>query len=327
MSICATVGLPVITRMPACIHDGFVAFLDLHGIDQKYLYYVLKWLEPEFQAAGQTGSQANLNTDIVKNQVVPFPPPAEQHAIAETLSDMDELLASIERLIAKKRDIKRGVMRQLLTGKIRIAGFVDVWSKKRLGDVTLWLSGGTPNRANLNYWNGNIPWISGSTLKKIAIYESDQHLTPAGVAAGSKMAPLNSTLLLVRGSALHNEIRAGIVLAPVCFNQDVKAVAPRQEVVPKFLTYFILGHSDELLKLVSSAGNSAGVLDTKLLHVFEIALPQPEEQLAIAQALSDMDAEIEALESRLAKTREIKQGMIQELLTGRTRLVSQETAA
>ena len=135
------------------------------------------------------------------------------------------------------------------------------------------------------------------------------------------MAPVGSSLLLVRGSALHNEILCGLVTQPVCFNQDVKALVPRSQVVPKFLTLFIRGTAEELLKLVSSAGNTAGVLDTKLLKAFAINLPPLPEQTAIADVLSDMDVELVELTRRRDKTRMIKQGMMQELLTGRTRLL------
>ena len=102
------------------------------------------------------------------------------------------------------------------------------------------------------------------------------------------MAPVGSSLLLVRGSALHNEILCGLVTKPVCFNQDVKALVPNSKVVPVFLTLFIRGFAEAMLKLVSSAGNTAGVLDTKLIKAFAINLPKTEEQNAIASVLTEM---------------------------------------
>lgn len=189
-----------------------------------------------------------------------------------------------------------------------------------LGSVTKWLSGGTPNRAVDHYWSGDIPWISASTLKDAEVSSSDQCVTKEAVSLGSKMAPVNSTLLLVRGSALHNEIRAGLVVKPVCFNQDVKALIPSANVYPKFLTYSILGRQTQLLDLVSSAGNTAGVLDTKLVQAFKIWLPDVNEQRAIVTALSDVDALIAGLEKLITKKRDLKQAAMQKLLTGQTRL-------
>lgn len=194
------------------------------------------------------------------------------------------------------------------------------WEATYVGQVTSWLSGGTPNRKREDYWQGNIPWISGSTLKTLELETSDQFLTSEGVDAGSKMAPLDSTLLLVRGSALHSEIRAGLVVAPVCFNQDVKALIPNKNVVPRYLTIYLLAMEGELLKLVSSAGNSAGVLDTELVKNFKFLQPSKLEQTAIATALSDVDALINELEQLVAKKQAIKTATMQQLLTGRTRL-------
>ena len=194
------------------------------------------------------------------------------------------------------------------------------WDVSTIGSNTIWLSGGTPNRSIAEFWRGTIPWISGSTLKSSEIFTSDQFLTKEAVAAGSKMAPLNSTLLLVRGSALHSEIRAGLVVVPVSFNQDVKALIPNRSVEPKYLTFYILGWNDELLSLVSSAGNSAGVLDTALVQNFKFLKPPMEEQKSIAKALSDVDELIDSLEKLIAKKRDIKTATMQQLLTGKKRL-------
>lgn len=194
------------------------------------------------------------------------------------------------------------------------------WEATTVGQVTSMLSGGTPNRKREDYWQGDIPWISGSTLKTLELETSDQFLTSEGVEAGSKMAPLDATLLLVRGSALHSEIRAGLVVAPLCFNQDVKALIPNKSIVPRYLTIYLLAMESELLKLVSSAGNSAGVLDTELVKNFKFLRPPKHEQTAIANALSDVDALISEQEKLIAKKQAIKTATMQQLLTGRTRL-------
>ncbi|WP_179388835.1 restriction endonuclease subunit S [Psychromicrobium silvestre] len=318
MSIAATVGLPIITGIPACIHDGFVALERLRGANKNFLLYALKAGESELRSAGQTGSQSNVNTAIVKGLRIALPPEPEQERIAEVLADVDRLISSLNRVIAKKKAIKQGVMQQLLTHR---ADRADMTS---LGSVTSWLSGGTPNRSNTSYWSGDIPWISATTLKKLEAATSDQLVTPAAVKAGSKMAPLGSTLLLVRGSALHSEIRASLVTGTVCFNQDVKALVPSRNLVPKFLTYSIHGNADRLLRLVTSAGNTAGVLDTQVVKNFQIWMPDRSEQQRLVTLLDDISSEIDVLVSRLVKVTAAKQGMMQELLTGRTRLQSAE---
>lgn len=189
-----------------------------------------------------------------------------------------------------------------------------------LSSVTTWLSGGTPDRAVASYWNGSIPWISAATLKRSRISGSDQHLTEAGVRAGSKMAPAGAALVLVRGMALHHETRIGMVTRPVSFNQDVKALLPKSGLLPEFLLYSLQALGSRILELVSSAGSGTGVLDTQLLKRLPIWIPTDEEQRNISSVLASADATIAALERLIAKKQAIKQGMMQQLLTGRTRL-------
>jgi type I restriction enzyme S subunit len=119
MSICATVGRPVITEIEACIHDGFVVFDNLR-VDKHFMYYILKSIESDWSRHGQTGSQMNLNTGMINRTEVLFPAIAEQTAIAAILSDMDAELAALEEKLVKARQVKQGMMQELLTGRIRL---------------------------------------------------------------------------------------------------------------------------------------------------------------------------------------------------------------
>lgn len=301
-------------------HNTTLFVRDFHGNDPLFISYLLRTVDWQSHS-GKSGVPGINRNDI--HELIVFMPPSvpEQRAIATALSDVDALLGALDRLIAKKRDLKQAAMQQLLTGQTRLPGFHGKWDDTTLGALATFLSGGTPSRTNDAFWAGDIPWISASSLRCFEIWRSESNVTKEAVAAGSKMAPVGSSLLLVRGSALHKEILCGLVTKPVCFNQDVKALVPLAQVVPRFLTIMIRGMEDAILRLVSSAGNTAGVLDTKLLKAFAIQLPKPDEQTAIAEVLSDMDAEIAALEQRREKTRALKQGMMQELLTGKTRLI------
>lgn len=189
-----------------------------------------------------------------------------------------------------------------------------------LASITTWSSGGTPSRSNQAYWNGTIPWISAATLKGSRIIDSDQYLTEAGLRAGSKLAPVGATLVLVRGMALHRETRIGLAQRPVSFNQDVKALVPKPGVLPEFLLFALQARSSEIRNLVSSAGSGTGVLNTQLLQRLPIWVPSEGTQRAVVQAMSDADDLIATLERLIAKKQAIKQGMMQQLLTGRTRM-------
>lgn len=119
MSICATVGRPIITDINICIHDGFVVFDNLQA-DKFFIYYVLKWIEPAWSKHGQTGSQMNLNTGLINGTCTKLPPRPEQTAIAEVLSDMDAEIAALEARRDKTRALKQGMMQELLTGNTRL---------------------------------------------------------------------------------------------------------------------------------------------------------------------------------------------------------------
>ena len=120
MSICATVGRPILTTFDVCIHDGFVVFRN-PLIEKEYLYYFLTYIETDWSKNGQTGSQMNLNTNLINNTYIPFPKSKEEQTrIATILSDMDEEIAQLETKLAKAKQIKQGMMQELLTGRTRL---------------------------------------------------------------------------------------------------------------------------------------------------------------------------------------------------------------
>lgn len=293
------------------------------GIEPEYVAYWLQTVPSrDWMVRHSVGTtMLTLTQSVLESLPLRLPDLKVQRGISRLLRETDELIETYERSVAKKRAMKQGMMQSVFGGshpeKERVA----------LGSIVGFLSGGTPNRSHAAYWEGDIPWISATTLRTLEVSASDQGVTKQAVTAGSKMAPLGSTLILVRGSALHSEIRAALVVAPLCFNQDVKALVPVERVVPKFLTYAIHANADRLLRLVTSAGNTAGVLDTKVLKALQLWLPSRGEQQRIVSIFDDVAADIDVLERRLESTRAIKQGMMQELLTGRTRLVSTEASA
>lgn len=300
-------------------HNTALYVTDFRGHEPRFIYYLLDSID--FTRHNSGGAQQSLNRNFIASIALSVPSQSEQALIAKTLDDASDLISTIEHSIAKKQAIKQGMMQK------RFGLPEDRAYRAQLGTLTTFLSGGTPDRSNAGYWSGSIPWISATTLKRIDVSTSDQSVTELAVRAGSKFAPLRSTLVLVRGSALHSEIRASLVTARVCFNQDVKALVPSARLEPKFLTYSIHANASRLLRLVTSAGNTAGVLDTKVLKNFEIWLPDIEIQREVVSVFDDVSHELEALASRLDKAKAIKQGMMQQLLTGRTRLPLQEATA
>lgn len=324
MSICATVGRPIETRIDSCIHDGFVVFEE-PKIEQSFLYHLLANLEPTWSRRGQTGSQMNLNTGIIKGQLVAIPPSAsEQRAIAGALHDVDALLDGLDRLIAKKRDLKKAAVQQLLTGQTRLPGFSAEWVARPLCEIGDIKSGGTPSTRQMHFWDGGLPWC---TPTDITALRDRKHLTntartisKAGLQSSSaEVIPPQSLIMTSRATIGE----CAINLVPVTTNQGFKNILTFAETDVEFLYYFMTTQKASLAALC--AGSTFLEIGKKQLGGFMITLPEDRtEQEAIATVLSDIDAEIAALEARRDKTRNLKQAMMQELLTGKTRLVQPE---
>lgn len=179
------------------------------------------------------------------------------------------------------------------------------WEIKKLGDITSWFSGGTPQKNEPAYWNGDIPWISANSMDGTRYYTSDLKITPEGLRNGSRLAPQDAILLLVRGGALHTKIPIGIARKPLAFNQDVKAIVAKPGLIdPWFLLAWFMSKRDYLLKtVVEYTGIGAGKLDTLRLQNLDINLPPIEEQKALAHIATCLEDKIE-LNQRMNETLE-----------------------
>jgi type I restriction enzyme S subunit len=205
--------------------------------------------------------------------------------------------------------------------KTKVGWIPEGWEESSLGDFTKWGSGGTPSKANDSFWNGDIPWISAISMHTTRFSDSELKITKEGLKAGSRLAPQNSLLLLVRGSMLFKKIPVGIAERDVAFNQDVKSIIPDTKAVSsEYLLCWLLGHEQRLLGMVGGTGIGAGKLDLQELQSMELALPPLPEQEAIAKVLECWDRGIRNLELKIAKKRLIKKGLMQQLLSGQTRL-------
>jgi type I restriction enzyme S subunit len=251
---------------------------------------------------------------------VPLPKfDTERDAITEVLSDVDALIAALDRLIEKNRDIKQATMQQLLTGKIRLPGFSGKWETKQVASFTNCVAGGTPSTLVRSYWDGSIKWMSSGDLHLKRVKDVPGRITQAGLDnSAATILPKQCVLIGLAGQGKTRGTVA-INLAELSTNQSIGAILPNDTFVPDYLFHNLDSRYTELREL--SSGGGRGGLNLKLLGSLEIPLPSIPEQAAIASVLSDMDAEISALEARRNKTRALKQGMMQELLTGKTRLI------
>ena len=268
-------------------------------------------------AVGTTRQELSIAT--LRTLRFRYPDQVEQDRLVATLDDIDDQVAALERLIAKREAIKQGMMQQLLTGRTRLPGFVDAWITRRIGDFANVRAGGTPSTAVDAYWGGRIPWMSSGEIHKRQIYEVRGRITPLGLEKSSaQLFPPGTVLMALAGQG---KTRGTVAVSRIelATNQSIAGIYPSNEHDPDYLCYNLETRYLEL-RGESAGDGGRGGLNLTIIKRVEVPLPGIDEQLAIARVLLDADAELQTLERRLTKARAIKTGMMQQLLTGRVRL-------
>jgi restriction endonuclease S subunit len=304
--------------------------VDTRRVDYPYLAYQLQQLHSRLLF----DYQLKAHPSVIRGAYsVPLPGLSEQRAIAEALSDVDALLDGLDRLIAKKRDLKQAAMQQLLSGRTRLPGFHGEWEAKTLGDLFRFSGGYSASRSQLStagHCYLHYGDIHGATQTCVDAHADYQDIPKLDI-------PLNRVSpgsLLRDGDVVFvdaSEDDEGTSKHVVVVNEDnVPFISGLHTIVAK-------GRTDELAHEYRSHCFQTAAIRQQFLfyavgkkvtgisktNIPKLTLPVPSvpEQLAIAAVLSDMDAETDAVEARRDKTRDLKQAMMQELLTGRTRLV------
>ena len=317
----ATVGEIRISTVPICTNQGFKSIVAKPGVSNEFLYYKLLTMKDDMVQRSYGSTFLELSTKEARSLPLMLPKFEEQNLIAEALMNIDSLIEALEKLIAKKRAMKLGTMQQLLNGKTRITGFHENWTSISIGDVAECVSGGTPSTLKNEYWNnGIIPWMSSGELHARRIRSVKGRITELGLDESSaQLVPIGSVLI---GLAGQGKTRGTVAISEIelCTNQSIAAVLPNSTLNSDYLFHNLVSRYDELRTLSTGDGGRGG-LNLTIIRGLEVPLPTVEEQQAIAKVLNDMDAEIDVLVARRDKTVLIKTGMMQELLTGRTRLL------
>jgi type I restriction enzyme S subunit len=269
------------------------------------------------------GAQPGLNCGDIEKFKVPLPPTlAEQEAIAGALSDADAWIESLEQLIAKKRQIKQGAMQELLTGKRRLPGFSGEWETKRLGEFLVSHPQYGINAAAVPYSDKLPVYIRITDITEYGQYAPNPRVCVQASAVSGYFLADGDLVVARTGASVGKSYRYRIADGPLVFAGFLIRIRPNaQQLNPRFLEGYVAGEKYwNWVRLMSMRSGQPGINGNEYAQL-PIELPAIAEQTAIATVLSDMDTEIESLESKLAKAREIKQGMMQELLTGKIRLV------
>ena len=253
---------------------------------------------------------------------------AEQRAIAQALSDVDALIATLDQMITKKRDLKQAAMQQLLTGKTRLPGFSGEWEVQKMPDVC-WFQEG-PGVRNTQFTTSGVKLLNGTNIFRGRInLDTTERFISEHEANGPYahfLADAGDIVIACSGISVekfHEKVAAvSAEHLQFCMNTSTMRFKPRlTSLVRGYLCHFLM--SDIFKRQIAPQATGSAQLNFGPSHVSKVVLllPALSEQTAIAAVLSDMDAELSVLEARRDKTRNIKQAMMQELLTGKTRLV------
>lgn len=304
---------------PSCIDNNMAGFiLDKSRADVRFIHSLL--LHTKLSALVATTALPSLNGKQLGGIALAIPPLPEQRAIADAFSDVDRLLDGLDWLIDKKRNLKQAVLQQLITGQIRLPGFHDAWETKRLAELADIRSGGTPSTAEPRFWDGDIPWCTPTDITALSgrkyLEETSRKISLYGLKSSSaEMIPAKSIVMTSRATIGECAINT----VPVSTNQGFKNFVPLPNVDVDFLYYLLTAQKQGFLSLCS--GSTFLEIGKTQLVAYEVRVPVSKaEQTAIAAVLSDMDFELSMLEEQRIKYQNIKQAMMQELLTGRTRL-------
>ena len=329
----ASIGKNALLRVTGACNQQINAVVPNKGVSEKYLYYLFEHSKSYLLSnSGITATRIISKTDF---EILPFPlppTPVEQEAIASALGDADGLIESLERLIAKKRAIKQGAMQELLTGRRRLPGFKGEWTTKTLGELFNFSGGYSASRDQLSSTGHcylHYGDIHTSSKTYIDVQAESQNIPRLNIPL-TKVSPAS---LLDDGDVVFvdaSEDDEGTSKHVVVINKGnvpyisglhtIVAKAKTDELVHEYRRYCFQTTAIRQQFLFYAVGTKVTGISKKNIGKLTMPVPLKNEQTSIAAVLSDMDAEIAALEGKLEKARAIKQGMMQELLTGRIRL-------
>jgi type I restriction enzyme S subunit len=317
-----------IGKCAAFVHDieayagGDIVILSPVFGDSRFLGYLLNspCIITQKASAGQGDAVVHISARHLSSIQIPLPPTIEeQEAIATALSDTDILIKNLEKVIEKKRSIKKGAMQELLTGKKRLLGFGEEWEEKKIGEIAEIYRGASPRPINSPIWfseNSDVGWvrITDVTRTNKVLLQTTQKLSELGIR-NSRFVDIGNLIMSICAT-VGRPIITGI---KVCIHDGFVVFENLQ--IEKDFFYYYLSFIEGTWGKHGQIGSQMN-LNTGLIKSIIFNCPmEKNEQQAIAQILNNMDAEIDSLEMKLNKYRDIKKGMMQELLIGKKRLV------
>ena len=320
-------GRPYILNIDGCIHDGWLTIQEYEKTFSKnFLYYLLSSdsVYQQYISMAAGSSVKNLNKEKVSALVVAYPDLGEQEKIADALSSIDSLITTLEKQVSKKKAIKQGAMQELLTGKRRLPGFNGAWREVRLEDICSKITDGShesPPESDVGYYMPSVKDMTStgfdySECKKIS-YADFKKLERNGCRPDIGDVLIAKDGSILKYAFVQEQAETIVILSSIAI------VKPLINCVDSFFLAQYFRQQNFVEQVITNYKSGTGVPRIVLKGFKQIELFIPEsvaEQATIAKILVDMDKEIAGLEKKLGKYRQVKQGMMQQLLTGKIRL-------
>ena len=301
-----------------------VAYADFDGVCSAHMLvlqakpdYIIEEFLPFFMQTDQFWERALMISEgsmsptikwkILAQQEFVIPPKDEQRRIADILWAVDETIERFNYCFIVENKLKADLLNKLLRVDSKVPHIP-------LGSTGTWMSGGTPSRSNKDFWDGGIPWVSPKDMKVTTLTDAIEHISKEGVEYGSRIAPMNSVLIVVRGMILAHTFPIAMAGVPVAFNQDMKALVVSPKFNPKFIFYWLQSQSDEILKLVSDSTHGTKRLSTDLLFNMLVPYLSLDMQRDIVEVLQKCDSEIHHLQEHSIHLAQLKNKLLQVLI-------------
>lgn len=309
-----------ITSTKSWVSDNALIVIPKARYNVEYLSYLLEFLNLNDYA--NRNAQPVISGQIIYAIEAPYEDDEEhQEEIVRTLSQFDSYIDDLAELIEKKKGIRDGALEDLISGKTRIVGFSGERKEYSINDITCEvITGGTPSTSRREYYGGNIPWLASTEIHQKRITKPTTYITELGLQNSSaKIAPEKSVLIALAGQG-KTRGTAAYLTKPMALNQSLAALVTNEKCNSEFLYYLVESMYSSLRELSSGDGGRGG-LNKKLIKGVLVTIPvDVDEQEAIANILFAMDEEIRDLETEREKIIQIREGAMDDLLTGRVRL-------
>ena len=315
---------------PAVFASYLIRLKIKKGIEAEYLNHFFKswfyWKQIESLKVGAV--QSGINASVLASLKIPVPPLVEHRGIVEVLGTVDECIRLTDAVIERAEELKRGLMQQLLTRGIghteyketQLGKIPKTWKISTFGKECNIGTGGTPRRNRPDYYNGNIPWVKSTELDYGIIFDTEEHISKRALEeSNAKIYPTGTLLIAMYGlEAVGTRGRCAILGVDAATNQAIAAIQPKKQILPRFLYYYYQQMGNLIMKYAE--GTKRKNLSLSIIKKIPIIVPPITEQGKIVNIIENQDDIINLENQKINQLNTLKQGLIQLLLSGKTRV-------